>query len=108
MPEQKHTPGPRIVKQFDDAQLVVLGPDKGNGKRDTVATFTGPRRAADARLDAAAPNLLRACKKVEAALRGANRQIASGICVWHRLTPTDLALLLIVLENAIAETEDKT
>jgi len=53
-----HTPGPRIVKRFDDAQIVVLGAENNNGRRDLVGTFTGPRREANARLDAAAADLL--------------------------------------------------
>ena len=64
-----HTPGPRLVKEFDAAQIVVLGPDQGNGTRELIATFTGQHRRANAVLDAAAPQLLEACRDIRDFLR---------------------------------------
>jgi len=70
MSETTHTSGPRIVKRFDDAQIVVLGP-LVDGRRDLIGTFTGARRAVNATLDAAAPDLLEACMVARAALEAA-------------------------------------
>lgn len=57
-----HTPGPRLVKQFDEVQVCVLGPEQANGRRELVGVFTGDRRMANATFDAAAPDLLEACE----------------------------------------------
>ena len=70
----EHTRGPRIVKQFDDAQTIVLGPDQGDGRRQLVGTFTGPNRLANATLDAAAPELLEACKGLIQSIRDAPKR----------------------------------
>jgi len=47
-----HTPEPRTVRNFDDAQVVVLSGNK------LVGVFTGPNLKRNAALDAAAPDLL--------------------------------------------------
>ena len=62
MNETKHTPGPRHAKQFDGGRMIVLGPERDGGRQDLIGTFTGERRVANATLDAAAPDLLAACR----------------------------------------------
>lgn len=56
-----HTPGPWEQRYFDDAQILVLGPPTDNGKRTLVATLTGNDREANARLIAAAPDMVALC-----------------------------------------------
>jgi hypothetical protein len=52
----EHTPGPWHVKDFDGDQIMV------RGERSMPAVCTGPDRWANARLIAAAPELLEAAK----------------------------------------------
>jgi hypothetical protein len=59
-----HTPGPRLVYEFDEAQVCVLGPEYEGGKRDLVGVFTGEHRLDNATLDAAAPELLEALRRL--------------------------------------------
>ena len=58
----QHTPGPRFVKEFDESQVVVLGPPnlEDHKRQELVGLFTGPNRMENALLDAAAPQLLEA------------------------------------------------
>lgn len=64
--DTKHTPGPRFLADMNEPgeQHVSYGsPNAENG-----AVFTGPDRVANAMLDAAAPELLEACKAALAAV----------------------------------------
>ena len=62
--EMSHTPGPRVVQAFDEAQMCVLGPACDGGRRELVGVFTGERRMDNAALDAAAPELLDALRNM--------------------------------------------
>ena len=53
-----HTPGPWKAKQFDDAQILILGP--GNKTRELVCTCTGVHKEDNAQLIATLPDLLQA------------------------------------------------
>jgi len=64
MSQAKHTPGPRTVLNFDDAQIVVLGPKDSDGRQELVGTFTGDNARGNATIDAAAPDLLAACEAI--------------------------------------------
>jgi hypothetical protein len=64
----EHTPGPWTVEADDEGIYVLMGPLKGEDEH--LAVYTAPfndetpsaRRVADARLIAAAPDLLAACE----------------------------------------------
>lgn len=68
MSEAKHTPGPWVVDQEvnegDDGLFFVVLADDG------AVTVAAPPTEADARLIAAAPDLLSACQSAEMALLG--------------------------------------
>ena len=67
MSEIKYTPGPREIRLFDEAQVVVLGRIADEpSKRELVGTFTGEHRHENAALCAADPELLAACEAIDA------------------------------------------
>ena len=63
-----HTPGPWVVSLFPN----LVGAIDDGGERETVAETVGPNKEANARLIAAAPELLEALTKAVAYLQ-ANR-----------------------------------
>ena len=81
----KHTPGPWEAGRLagPDQWMVSGGPD---GNRTSIADVSGE---ANARLIAAAPDLLRACKYV-----------AEIAVAWDPLTPGDIAEVLAAVAKA--------
>lgn len=61
MTKLDYTPGPRCIRTF--TTLVEVWGSSRPG--EWVGTFRGSRRAGNARLDAAAPDLLRVCESLE-------------------------------------------
>ncbi len=70
------TPGPRQVRRFDSAQIVVLGAPR-DGRRELIGTFTGDNREENAALDAAGPDLLYELEQLVECVEGQG---------WHRST----------------------
>ena len=64
MSEAKHTTGPCEVVEFDEAQILVVGPETGEPRDCVLATCEGASRRANAVLFAGAPALLEACEAV--------------------------------------------
>lgn len=69
--ERKHTPGPWMVRKLSYGCRVV-GPENSGGARNLIAETTLEQEP-DARLIAAAPELLGACKAVLAQLHSLNK-----------------------------------
>lgn len=55
---------PRIIKPFDESQIVVYGPTFSGKQREMIGVFTGDNRAANALLDSLAPELYATLKEI--------------------------------------------
>jgi hypothetical protein len=69
----KHTPGPWEARDFSGDQYVIWGPEFGGGRHALIATCTGPNLEANARLIAAAPEMLAALKRAYGFLEKGSR-----------------------------------
>ena len=92
-----HTPGPRSVQVFDESQVCVLGPMSDGGRRELVGVFTGDHGMDNAVLDAAATDLLDACKRAVSFMRGDHK--TNGI--------VGVDAMLGVLNAAISKAESE-
>lgn len=57
-------PGPRMVRVFDEDQLMVLGPEFNGKQRHLIGTFTGEKKEGNALLDSLAPDLYGILKEI--------------------------------------------
>lgn len=96
MCEEKHTPGPWEWRNNKYGELRLFGPDNATviGVDDQCSTTKNEAHVAtwndaDARLIAAAPDLLAACKLIAAMAVG-----------WEPLTPGDIAEVTAAIAKA--------
>lgn len=69
---------PRIMKAFDEAQMVVFGPPFSGKQREMVGVFTGDNRVMNALLDSLAPELYEILKEI------VESEIEPPQSVWNR------------------------
>ena len=98
MSESKHTPGPWDVDFSGPARLAITGPSEETIARCDMQCENGDVDEANARLIAAAPDLLEACKAVEVWVILATARDAHPEAVDNALA--DLKMLRAALAKA--------
>jgi hypothetical protein len=104
MNETKHTPGPWECVEYPNGQIEVIADGDVGGVVHRGQIFTEPddiaEERANARLIAAAPKLLEACKDIECCIRQTLTDAAFG-------SQYKRTMYLTEVQAAIAETEQK-
>jgi len=101
----RHTPGPWDAITSDGRNYRIIGGEEAGYVAIVEAIFQPRQNAANARLIAAAPDLLEACKAASAVLTGFYNAVADSIGEWESDGSRPLYKAEKILRAAIAKAE---